>query len=135
SDARWNIECNQLDELARVLDQEGLDINMHGRDGWTLLMAAAWSGKHAAVEYLLSRGADPTLTNDKGQTAADMSTSADASHALARIGSEPTRPQAQPEGVDLAYCKQLGGQAYLLCQSDDLSCRLGALNAQQQCEA
>lgn len=136
SDARWNIEYNQMDELARVLDQERLDINMRGRDGWTLLMTAAWSGKPAAVGYLLSRGADPTLANDKGQTAIDMSTSDAVLHAFAQVGVKPKpAPQILPEGSDLAYCKKLGGQAYLLCDSGDLSCRVGALNDQQQCEA
>jgi ankyrin repeat protein len=136
NDARWNIEYNQMDELARVLDQEGLDINMRGPDGWTLLMTAAWKDKADFVEFLLSRGADPHLSNDKGETAADLSTSDGVLYALDEAGAAPTpSPEPVSDGVDLAYCKQLGGQAYLLCDSDDLTCRMSALNDQQQCEA
>lgn len=138
SDARWNIEYNQMDELARVLDQEGLEVNTRGPDGWTLLMAAAWKDKADFVEFLLSRGADPHLVNDKGEAAADLSTSDGVLYALSEAGVQlPSSPGQEPtlENIDLAYCRKLGGQAYLLCDSDDRTCRMSALNDQQQCEA
>jgi hypothetical protein len=132
SDARWNIEYNQMDELAQVLDQKRLDVNASGPDGWTLLMVAAWKDKPEFVSFLLDRGADPSAENSNGEKAVDLTTSAAVS---AMLGGKKTAPKMPGSTVDLAYCKKLGGQAYLLCGAGDSTCRMQALNEQQQCEA
>lgn len=136
NDARWNIEYNQMDELERVLDQEGLDINARGPDGWTLLMTAAWKDKADFVEFLLAHGADPYLANDKGETAAVLTTSDGVLYALDQVGAlRDPLPATSTGEIDLTYCKHLGGEAYNLCSADDRYCKMNALNKQQQCEA
>lgn len=133
SNARWNIEYNQMDELERVLDQDGLDVNATGPDGWTLLMTAAWTDKPEFVAFLLSRGADPRIRNAKGETAASLTASAAIIDLLG--GTAQAEPSQQIAEDSIAYCRDLGGKAYMLCGRDELTCRLTALNNQQSCEA
>jgi ankyrin repeat protein len=58
-------------DTARLLVQWGAIINAPGPDGTTPLMMAALSGKPAIVRFLISQGADPTMFNAAGETAAD----------------------------------------------------------------
>ena len=59
--------------VAKLLVDAGADVNASqpGLDGWTPLHLAAWVGNAAAVEFLLSVGADPALLDWYGKTAAD----------------------------------------------------------------
>jgi hypothetical protein len=48
------------------------DVNARDSDGNTALHNAASRGDNAMVEYLVSKGADVTAVNRRGQTTADM---------------------------------------------------------------
>lgn len=54
-------------ELAEFLDH-GLDVNVVGAGGNTLVMLAAYNGRPETVGMLLERGADPDIRNDRDQT-------------------------------------------------------------------
>ena len=60
--------------VKRVIDEvlaAGLDID-HRYESQTMLMEAADSAQVELVRYLLEKGADPALTNDKGELALDI---------------------------------------------------------------
>lgn len=56
--------------LVRSMLDEGIGVNIQPshHKGWTALMAAATSGKADVVRLLLSRGANPNVTLDDGET-------------------------------------------------------------------
>lgn len=64
-------------ELAEWLVERGVDVDAVGTDRRraTALMIAAARGDLAMVEMLLQHGADPSLTNDRVETALDLSRS------------------------------------------------------------
>jgi hypothetical protein len=62
-----NVDC-----LAGYLVRKGADLNIPGADGETVLMISARKGYPNDVKYWLEMGADPRLTNRKGQTAYDL---------------------------------------------------------------
>ena len=53
-----------------LLVANGAKINQRTDDGGTPLMSAAWFGNKEAVDRLLKLGADATLYNNRGRTAA-----------------------------------------------------------------
>ena len=57
--------------LVKAVLNAGVDINHPDQDGETMLMIAASRSKSQFVEYLLAQGADPSLKNNKGETALD----------------------------------------------------------------
>jgi uncharacterized protein len=57
-------------EAARHLLEHGAPVNARQQGGWVPLHAAAQNGDRAMVELLLRHGADVTLANDEGKTAA-----------------------------------------------------------------
>lgn len=59
--------CNP--EIAGWLIAQGADINAQNNDGYTPLMRAVIRSDIDFVLQLLENGADPTITNDKGETA------------------------------------------------------------------
>lgn len=64
-------ECvtnGSLEALRRALEQ-GADVNSHGRNGATLLMAAIAAKDIDKMQLLLDRGADPEVTDDFNATA------------------------------------------------------------------
>ncbi len=54
----------------KALDN-GADIKVKQKDGWTALMMAAIDGYTDTVKALLDKGADVNAKNNKGQTALD----------------------------------------------------------------
>ncbi len=55
-------------EKARELVEAGLPVDTVAKNGFTMLHAAAQEGKGPLVEFLLEKGANPTLKNKYGQT-------------------------------------------------------------------
>ena len=94
----------QDDKLAALIDA-GSDINHPDNTGKTPLMWAAWVGKisgtgedPSAVQYLLSRGANPLLKDNAGKTALDYANEMGfpkiASVLNAAINGDTTKPVA-----------------------------------------
>jgi murein DD-endopeptidase MepM/ murein hydrolase activator NlpD len=77
-----------------VLLQAGASIDAQAASGATALMLAAASGTPAQVIYLLNAGADPTLKDEGGRTAADIAT---------------TNPQVRTSGVYPRLAELAGG--------------------------
>ena len=65
----------QLKFTGRVIDEvlkSGVDINQTGNKNYTMLMHAADRSHPSLVKQLLDKGADASLTNEKGETALDI---------------------------------------------------------------
>ncbi|XP_071960396.1 ankyrin repeat, SAM and basic leucine zipper domain-containing protein 1-like [Antedon mediterranea] len=62
-DLRTVILKGHLQEMKHFL-QQGVPVDFKLRDGWTLLMYSASSGKAEIVKYLLENKADPNLASD-----------------------------------------------------------------------
>jgi glutaminase len=63
--------ANRVDVLEQLLAR-GMEVNTRHWAGYTALHAAAVMGHESAVAFLLARGADPTLREQKyGDTPAD----------------------------------------------------------------
>jgi len=59
-------------EVMRFLVENGADVNLVDKDGWTALMGATVEGRLESVKLLLELGAQVDAENDKGQTALVM---------------------------------------------------------------
>lgn len=70
--------------LERLLDA-GAMVNARDAGGQTPLMHAAHFGRRAAAEILLARGADPTIRDELGRTAAAMTGNSPAAAELAAL--------------------------------------------------
>jgi len=130
AEARWAIEYNQQDELARLLDA-GLDVNARNGDGWTLLMVAAWKGNLKSVEQLVRRGADKRARNNNGETAAQLTYDANVRNFL---GAAVRPPAPGPTGSN-EYCTRMYHEATRLCDTGSAGsfCRIQAANKAQAC--
>jgi ankyrin repeat protein len=73
-------------EIVEVLLAAGVDRSPRQRRGWTPLHAAAQNGDARSVDALLAAGADPRLTNDEGQSAADVARAGGHAELAARLG-------------------------------------------------
>jgi uncharacterized protein len=63
----------------------GADPNATQPGGWTPLHSAAVHGNQEMVEVLVSKGANPTRKNDKGQTPADLAREKDHRQVMAAL--------------------------------------------------
>jgi ankyrin repeat protein len=61
-----------LSAVKYLIEDLGTDPNVRDSDGHTALHHAASRGDNAMISYLVSRGADVTLVNRRGQTTVDM---------------------------------------------------------------
>jgi ankyrin repeat protein len=82
SERRTRLAC------ARMLVEGGADVNRRQAGGFTPLMSAARNGDDELTELLLARGANPTLEDDDGRTAAAHAEQAGHSVLAARISSD-----------------------------------------------
>ena len=72
--------------IARLLLERGAPVNAPQGGGFTPLMEAALNGQMELIELLLSSGADPTLRDGDGQSAADHARSRGHENAARRLG-------------------------------------------------
>ncbi|HUP23906.1 MAG TPA: ankyrin repeat domain-containing protein [Thermoanaerobaculia bacterium] len=89
-----------LERVARLLLLRGADPNARGADGYTALMYAAGTadrGSAGIVEALLAAGADPTIANEKGETA--QSIAREFSHRVIEAALERAARGATERGV------------------------------------
>ncbi|HEY4606108.1 MAG TPA: ankyrin repeat domain-containing protein [Acidimicrobiia bacterium] len=82
SEPRARLDC------ARMLVEEGADVNGRQSGGFTPLMSAARNGDDELTGLLLARGANPTLEDDDGLTAATHAEQAGHPILATRISSE-----------------------------------------------
>ena len=54
-------------EIIKKLIKKGVDINALDHNKWTALHYSCKNGFHTITEYLLSKGADCTITNERGK--------------------------------------------------------------------
>lgn len=85
---------------AAMIDQhlsQGVDINFQDElTGYTVLMRAVDSSNERIAEYLLKNGANPSLKNKNGKTAADLASS---SSAIYRLLKKPESLFSSPEST------------------------------------
>jgi uncharacterized protein len=89
-------------EVALLLVSRGAQVNVRQRHGWTPLHAAAQHGDDELVEALLQAGADASLANDDGVTAADLAERAGYAAVVQALRAgvmkdPPARAAAQPQ--------------------------------------
>ncbi len=65
------VEQRRTEVVAVLLKSTGVDVNARSVDGVTALHRAAALGLSEIAALLLAHGADPTITDPRGRTAAD----------------------------------------------------------------
>ncbi|KAL4503033.1 hypothetical protein ABPG72_014262 [Tetrahymena utriculariae] len=64
---------DQNQRFINLFERENVDIDSYlNKYNWTALQTAAYTGNLEIVNYLLSKGADLTITNKRGMSAMDM---------------------------------------------------------------
>uniref|UniRef100_A0A7S3K2B7 Uncharacterized protein n=1 Tax=Aureoumbra lagunensis TaxID=44058 RepID=A0A7S3K2B7_9STRA len=104
------IKSNQpIEPAKKIIDlllEYGVDINGRVEDGWTALFYAARIRNLHLIQYLLSKGADPSILETFNSEAPHESNTIFRDyldHALAR--SNPTWPDCWPKKPDAENCK------------------------------
>ncbi|KFM65555.1 Ankyrin repeat domain-containing protein 40, partial [Stegodyphus mimosarum] len=92
------------EDSVRSLVENGTDVNaQHNVNGWTALHWAAKRGHSSLVHYLLSRGADPTLTSVYGETAFSLAKKDDIRQILSLDNDESSEFQSSPLPITPNY--------------------------------
>jgi ankyrin repeat protein len=81
---------NHAPVVERLIAQGAMVDHQERTQGWTALLWAAKQGHAATVEALIRRGADPTLKDFSGRTAADWAHDIGRSDLLPLLG--PGKP-------------------------------------------
>lgn len=72
ANAHRHVPDGWLPAVRYLVEELGADVNARDYNGYAPLHHAAARGDNALIEYLVSKGADPTLVSRAGQTTADM---------------------------------------------------------------
>ncbi len=67
-----NVPNNFVNTVKWLVEEQGADVNLPDSWGYTPLHYASVRGGNDLIEYLMSKGADPTKVSLLGQSAADM---------------------------------------------------------------
>jgi ankyrin repeat protein len=88
-------------EIAKILLDNGAEIDTRAEDGRTPLMLAAARGDNDLVSFLLKAGADPTCTDKSGATAGSLATAKGYKELADRVQQAPVPPSvnASPNAV------------------------------------
>jgi ankyrin repeat protein len=81
-------------EIAKILLDNGAEVDSRADDGRTPLMLAAGKGDNDLVSFLLKAGADPTLTDKSGATAGSLATAKGHAEVASRLQQAPVPPGA-----------------------------------------
>jgi hypothetical protein len=81
-------------EIARILIDNGAEVDSRADDGRTPLMLAAGKGDNDFVSFLLKAGADPTLTDKSGATATSLAAAKGHQEVAAHLQQAPVPPSA-----------------------------------------
>jgi ankyrin repeat protein len=79
-------------EIAKILIDNGAEVDSRADDGRTPLMLAAGKGDNDFVSFLLKAGADPTLTDKSGATAASLAAAKGHQEVTAHLQQAPLPP-------------------------------------------
>jgi hypothetical protein len=79
-------------EIAKILLDNGAEIDTRADDGRTPLMLAAGKGDNDLVSFLLKAGADPTRTDKSGATAGSLATAKGYKQLADRLQQAPVPP-------------------------------------------
>lgn len=88
-------------EIAKILLDNGAEVDSRADDGRTPLMLAAGKGDTDLVSFLLKAGADPSLTDKAGATAASLATGKGHKEVADHLQQAPVPPgtAASPQNV------------------------------------
>lgn len=89
--------CLRTGVVYSLLQAQGIDMNARDCDGWTPMMYAARQGHFLFVLHLLAAGADKSLTNNDGQTAAQIAAAAGNARIVELIKSFVATKQQDPD--------------------------------------
>ena len=81
-------------EIAKILLENGAEVDSRADDGRTPLMLAAGKGDNDLIAFLLKAGADPTLTDKAGATAGSLAMAKGYKEAAERLQQAPPPPGA-----------------------------------------
>jgi ankyrin repeat protein len=83
-------------EIAKILIDNGAEVDSRADDGRTPLMLAAAKGDTDFVSFLLKAGADPTLTDKSGATATSLASAKGHQEVADHLQQAPLPPGATP---------------------------------------
>ena len=75
-------------ETAKLLIENGTDINANDKDGVTALMNASKEGNLEIVKYLVEKGANVNIKDNHGRTALDLAETEEIKKVLRKAGAK-----------------------------------------------
>ncbi len=99
-----------LEVMEWLLGNLDLDVNHQSDRGWTSLMTAAQNGHAAAVTLLLRHGADPSLSNRRGENAAVLAASSGVTDVLQQLADAGVDVAAPSLNGNSTLCAAIRGE-------------------------